>query len=190
MIVHEGKGRQMGLETREREMLFWQPWKLFFSHLVVSDSLRPHGMPHTRLPNPSLSPGACSNSSPLSRWYHPTISSSVTPFSSCPQSFPASGSFPVSQLFTSCVQSIGASASSSVLVMNSKGWFPLGSTGLISLQSKGLSRVFSSISSSVLSLPYVPTHYVLLALHNIYWQDCSKHLMRTYSLHSLNSHAR
>ena len=121
----------------------FKPW-VQFSRSVVSDSLQPHEPQDTRPPCPSPTPEVNPNPCPLSRWYHPTISSSVTPFSSCPQSFPASGSFPVSQLFTSCVQSIGASASSSVLVMNSKGWFPLGSTGLISLQSKGLSRVFSN----------------------------------------------
>ena len=110
----------------------------------MSNSLCPHGLQHTRLPCPSPSPRVCSNSCPLSQWYHPTISSPVTPFSSCPQSFPASGSFPVSQLFTSGCQNIGASASASVLPMNIQGRFPLGFTGLISLQTKGLSRVFPS----------------------------------------------
>ena len=109
----------------------------------MSDCLRPHGLQHTRLPCPSATPGACSNSCPLSQWCHPAISSSVVPFSSCFQSFPASGSFPMSQSFTSGGQSIGTSASASVLPMNSQDWFPLGLTGLISLQSKGLSRVFS-----------------------------------------------
>ena len=113
-----------------------------FSHSVVSDSLRSHELQHTRLPCPSLSPRVCSDLCPLSQWCHPTISSSVAPFSSCPQSFPASGSFPVSQLFTSGGQSIGALAS--VLLMSIQDWFPLGWTGLISLQSMGLSRVFSS----------------------------------------------
>ena len=103
----------------------------------MSNSLWPHGLQHARLPCPSPSPGACSNSCPLSRWCHPTISSSVIPFSSCLQSFLVSGSFPMSQLFTSYGQSIGASAS--VLPMNIQGWFPLGK-----LQFKGLSRVFSS----------------------------------------------
>ena len=116
-----------------------------FSRSVVSNSLWSHCLQHTRLPCPSPSPGACSNSSPLSQWCHPTISSSVGPFSSCLQSFLASGSFPMSQLFTSGDQSIGASASASVLPMNIQGWFPLGWTGLI-LQSTGLSRVFSSIT--------------------------------------------
>ena len=97
-----------------------------------------------RLPCPSLSPGVFSNSCPLSWWCHPTISSCVTRFSSCLQSFPASGSFPVSQLFASGGQSIETSASASVLPMNIQGWFPLGLTGLISLQSKGFSRVFSN----------------------------------------------
>ena len=115
-----------------------------FSHSVVSDSLWPHRLQHARLPCPSLSPRVCSNSCPLSWWWHPTISSSVTPFSSCPQSFLASVSFLVSQLFTSGGQIIGVSASASVLPMYIQSWFPLGLTGLISLLSKGLSRVFSS----------------------------------------------
>ena len=115
-----------------------------FSCSVVSNSLRPHGLEYTRLPIPSPSPGACSNSCPSSRWCHPTISSCVIPFSSCLQSFPASGSFPMSWLFVLGGQSTGASASASVLLMNIQGWFPLGWTGWISLQSKGLSRVFSN----------------------------------------------
>ena len=110
----------------------------------MSNSLRPHGLWHARLPCPSLSPRVCSNSCPLSRWCHPTISSSVVPFSSCLQSFPASGSFPMSQVFTSGGQNIGASTSTSVLPMNIQSWFPLGWTGWISLQSKWLSRVFAS----------------------------------------------
>ena len=111
---------------------------------VMSDSLWPHGRQHTRLPCPSPTPRACSNPCPLSRWCHPTISSSVVPFSSCLQSFPAPGSFQMSQLFASGRQSIGVSASTSVLPMNIQDWFPLGLTGWISLQSKGLSRVFSN----------------------------------------------
>ena len=101
-------------------------------------------MQHTSLPCPSVPPRVCSNSCPLSQWCLPTISSSVTPFPSCPQSFPASGCFLMSQLFASVGQSIGASASVSVLPMNIQDWFPLGWTGLMSLQSKGLSRVFSN----------------------------------------------
>ena len=115
-----------------------------FSHSVVSDSLWPYRLQQARLPCPSLAPGACSNSCPLSQRYHPTISSSVVPFSSCLQSFPASGSFPVSQFFASGRQSIRALASASVLPVNIQDWFPLGLTGWISLQSKGPSRVFSN----------------------------------------------
>ena len=117
---------------------------LSFSHSVVSDSLWPHGLQHTRPPCSSSSPRVCSNSCPLSQWCHPTISSSVIPFSSCLQSFPASESFPMSRLFASGGQSIRASASASVLPMNTQDWSPLGWTGLVSLQSKGLSRVFSN----------------------------------------------
>ena len=114
----------------------------------LSDSLQPHGLQHTRLPCPSPTPGGYSNSCPLSWWCHPTISSFVIPFSSGLQSVPASGSFPVSHFFAWGGQSIGASASAStsVLPMNIQGWFPLGWTGLISLQSKGLSRVFTNTS--------------------------------------------
>ena len=115
-----------------------------FNLSVMSDSLRPHWLQHARLPCPSPTPGAYSNSSPLSWWCHPTISSPVVLFSSCPQSFPASGFFPMSQFFTLGGQSIGVSASASVLPMNTQDWFPLGLTGLISLQSKALSRVFSN----------------------------------------------
>ena len=117
---------------------------LLFSCSVVSYSLWPRGLQHTRLPCPSPIPRACSSSCPLSQWCHPIISSSVVAFSSCLQFFPASGSFPVSRLFASGGQSIGALASASVLPMNIQGWLPLGLTGLISLLSRGLSRVFSS----------------------------------------------
>ena len=125
-------------------------WKLIFSSVqfsrsVVSDSLRPHESQHARPPCPSPTPGVHPNPCPLSQWCHPTISSSVVPFSSCPQSFPASGSFQMSQRFASGGQSIGVSASTSVLPMNTQDWSPLGWTGWISLQSKGLSRrVFSN----------------------------------------------
>ena len=115
-----------------------------FSRSVVSNSLRPHEPQHARPPCPSPTPGVHPNSCPLSWWCHPTISSSVVPFSSCPQSFPASGSFQMSQLFTSGGQNTGVSASTSVLSMNTQDWSPLGWTGWISLQSKGLSRVFSN----------------------------------------------
>ena len=113
---------------------------LFFSHSVISDFLRSH-LQHTWLPCPSLSPGVCLNSYPLNQRCHPTISSSGTPFSSCPQCIPASGTFPMSWLFASGGKSIRASASATVLPKNIQGLFPLGLTGLIS---KGLSRVFSS----------------------------------------------
>ena len=104
----------------------------------MSDSLQPHGLQHARVPCPSSTLGLYSNSCPLSWWCHPTISSSVIPFSSCPQSFPASRSFLMSRLFVSGGKSIGASASASVLLMNIQDWFPLGLTGLIFLLSKGL----------------------------------------------------
>ena len=134
--------RLTGFEQEMRTM-YWLSQCSSVTH--VSDSLWPHGLQHNRLPCPSSTPGACSNSCPSSQWCHPTISSSVVPFSSCLQSFPASGSFPVSQkawFFASGGQSIGASASASVLPMRFQVWFPLGLTGLI-LVSKGLSRVFS-----------------------------------------------
>jgi len=115
-----------------------------FSHSVVSDSLQPHELQHARPPCPSPNPGLHSDSRPSSQWCHPAISSSVVPFSSCPQSLPASESFPMSQLFSWGGQSIGVSALASVLPMNSQDWSPLGWTSWISLQSKGLSRVFSN----------------------------------------------
>ena len=115
-----------------------------FSCSVMSNSLWPHELQHARPPCPSPTPGVYPNPCSLSWWCHPTISSSVVPFSSCPQSFPASGSFPMSQVFASAGQIIGVSASASVLPMNTQDWSPLGWTGWISLQSKGLSRVFSN----------------------------------------------
>ena len=119
-----------------------------FSRSVLSDSLRPygsHGLQHARPPCPSPTPRVYSSSCPLSQWCHPTISSSVVPFSSCLQSSPASGSFQVSLFFASGGQSIGVSASASVLWLNIPDWYPLGWTGWISLQFKGLSRVFSNV---------------------------------------------
>ena len=115
-----------------------------FSCSVVSNYLQPHGLQHSRTPCQSPTPGVYSNSCPLSQRCHLTISSSVVPFSSCLQSFPTSGSFLMNQFFAPGVQSIEASASASVLPMNSQNWFPLGLTGWISLQSKGPSRVFSN----------------------------------------------
>ena len=117
---------------------------MWFSHYVMSDSLQPHGLQHTRLLCPSVSPGVCSDSCLLNQWCYLTISSSATPFSHCLQSFPIAGSFSMSWLSASGGQSIVASASTLVHPVNIQGWFPLGLTGLISLQSKGLSRVFFS----------------------------------------------
>ena len=142
--------------------------------LSWSESLRPHGLQHARPPCPSPTPTTYSNSCPLSRWCHLTISSSVVPFSSCPQSFPASGTFQKSQFFTSVGQSIRASASASVLPMNIQDWFPLGWTGWISLQPKGLSRVFSNTTVQKhqffsTQLLYSPT---LTSTHD-YWKNYS-----------------
>ena len=127
----------------------WKYWNASYiivkwNRSVVSNSLRPHGLQHARPPCPSPTPRGYSNSCPLSQWYHPTISSSVVPFSSCLQSFPASGSFPMSQFFTSGGQRIGVSALASVLPMNIQDLFPLGWTRWIFLQSKGLSKVSSN----------------------------------------------
>ena len=136
---------------------------LFYSfvlvhHLVLSDCLWPHELQHFRPPCPSSTPGVYRNLCLLSRWCHPTISSSVVPFSSCLQSFPASGSFPTGQFFPSGGQSIGVSALASLLPVNTQDWFPLGWTGWISLKSKGFSTPqFKSINSSALSLLDVPT---------------------------------
>ena len=141
-----GRSRE-GMES-VNEIYYLGGHSVQFSHSVMSDSLRPHEPQHTRPPCPSPSPEVHSNSCPLSRWCHPTISSSVVPFF-CPQYFPASGSFPMSQFFASDGQSIGVSASASVLPMNTQDWSPLGWTGWISLQSKGLSRVFSQHHSDL-----------------------------------------
>ena len=136
------------LSSKFLSIILWPGMTQFssvqFSHSVVSDSLRPYEPQDTRTPCPSPTPRVYPNSCPLSRWCHPTISSSVIPFSSCPQSFPASGAFLMSQFFTSGGQSIGVSASTSVLPMNTQDWSPLGWTGWMSLQSKRLSRVFSN----------------------------------------------
>ena len=134
------------------------PTSVQFSHAVVSSSLRPHGLYSTPGLPVSPTPGVYSNSCPLNQWCHPTISSSV-PFSSCPQSFPVSGSCQMSQFFTSGGQSSGVSASASVLPMNIQDWFPLGWTGWISLQSKGLSRPFSH--TTVQKNQYFSTHLSL-----------------------------
>ena len=145
-----------------------------FSHSVITNSLRPHGLQHARLPCPSPTPGVYSNSCPLSWWCHPTISSSVVPFSSCLQSFPASGSFQMSQLFASGGQSIGVSASASVLPMNIQNWSPLEWTSWISLQSKGLSRIFSNTTvqkHQFLGISFLCSS-TLISIHD-YWKKHS-----------------
>ena len=141
--VKWGRGKTSSLQPEPdlpfplpREVWYFQFSSVQFSHSVVSDSLRTHGLQHARPPCPSPTPGAYSNSCPLSQWCHPAISSSVISFSSRLQSFPASGSFPMSQFFTSGGQSIEVSASASVLPMNIQDWFPLGWTGWISMLSK------------------------------------------------------
>ena len=149
-------------------------WSVQFSCSVVSCSLRTHGLPLAKPPCPPPTPGAYSKLSPSSRWWHPTISPSVIPFSSCLRTFPASGSFPMSQFFTSGGQSIGGEASASVLPMNIQNWLPLGWTGWISLQSKRLSKSsptpqFKSINSSVLS---IFSGSNLMSIHD-YWKNHS-----------------
>ena len=144
-----------------------------FSHSVVPDSLRPHGLQHIRPPSPSPTPRVHPNPCPSSRWYHPAISSSVVPFSSCPQAFPASGSFPISQLAW-VGQSIGVSASASVLPMNTQDWSPLGWTGWTSLQTRDSQESsptpqFKSINSSVFSFLHSPN---LTSIHD-YWKNHS-----------------
>ena len=141
-LVPPGKPKHIVKEVKEDEVQV--QGKAQFSRSVTSDSLRPHGLQLARPPCPSPTPGVYSNSCPLNRRCHPTISFSVILFSSHLQSFPASGSFQMSQFLTSGGQSIGVSASTSVLPMNIQDWFPLGWTGWISLLSKGLSRVFSN----------------------------------------------
>ena len=141
-MLEPTKKRYSTFKDKEEAAERWYFSSVQFSHSVMSDSVQSHGLQHARLPYPSPIPGACSNTCPLSGWCHLTISSSVIPFS-CLQSFPASGCFPISHFFALGGQSIGVSASASFLPMNIQDWFPLGSTGLIILQSKGLSRVFN-----------------------------------------------
>ena len=140
-----------------------------FSYSVMFNSLQLHQLQHARLPCPLLTPRACSNSCRSSQWCHPTISSSVVPFSSCLQSFPASGSFPMSWLLTSGGLSTGASASASVLPMNIQDWSPLGLTSWISLLSKGLSRVFSNHHSSKASILWHSTFFMVQLSHPYKW---------------------
>ena len=134
-----------------------------FSHSVMSDFFRPHELQHARPPYPSPTPGVHSNSGPSSRWCHPAISSSAVPFSSCPQLLPASGSFPMSQLFAWGGQSTGVSALQSFLPKNTQGWSPLEWTGWISLQAKGLSRVFSNTT--------VQKHQLYTNFHLCWWKQ-------------------
>ena len=145
-------------------MIIWY-FSTQFSCSVRSDSLRPHEPQHARLPCPSPTSGVYPNPCPLSWWCHPTISSSVIPFSSCPQSFPASGSFQMSQLFASGGQSIGVSASASVLPMNTQDWSPLGWTSWISLHSKGLKSLLPHHSSKASVLQCSAFFIVIVALH-------------------------
>ena len=167
---HEWKITKSRATTTDVESKDWYvdhssaSW-LLFSHWVMSNASWPRGLQHVRPPCPSPSPGVCPSSCPLHRWCHPAISSSDALFS-CLQSFPASGSFPVTWLFTSAGQNIGASDSASVLPMSIQGWFPLGLTGLISLQSKAVSRVFSSIT--------VQRHQFFAALPSL-WSNSHNH---------------
>ena len=147
----------------------------------MSNSLQPLGLQHARLPCPSPTPGAYSNTCPSSQWCHPTISSSVIPFSSHLQSFPASGSFPMSQLFPSGGQSIGASASASFLPINIQDWFPSGWTGWTSLRSKGLSRVFSN--TTVQTHQFFGSQLSLISLLSIENYDFFLHGMLFHLLH-------
>ena len=149
-----------------RHYCLFNIWLLFFSLSVMSSSLQSHGLQHARLLCPPLSPGVCPSLCPLSQWCYLTISSSATPSSFCLQSFPASGSFPVSWLIASGGQSIGFSASASVLPVNIQDWFPLGWTGWISLQSKGLSRAFSS--TTVLKHQFLVLSLLRVQLSHLY----------------------
>ena len=162
----------VSLERNQTEMMVG----MLFSHSVLSDSLWPHGLQHARLPCPSPNPRAYSNSCPLGRWCNPTISSSVILFSSHLQFFPASRTFQMSQPFTLGGQSIGVSASTSVLPMNIQDWFPLGWTGWISLQSKGLSRVSSNTTVQKHQFfgaqPSSHPHPTLTSIHD-YWKNYS-----------------
>ena len=152
LIIYQTKDTFQELRTM-KENIYWKQdhnlgaLSVQFSCSVMSNSLQPHELQHIRPPCPSPTPGVLPNPCPLSQWCHPTILSYVIPFSSCPQLFPASGSFPISQLFASGGECIGVSASASVLPMKTQGWFPSGWTGLISLPSKGLTRVFSSTTT-------------------------------------------
>ena len=161
------------------ELMLWSTgfphrlWLLLFTRSLMSNSLRPHGLQHTGFPCPSPSHGVCSSSCPLSQWCHPTILSSVIPFTSCPQSFLSSEYFPMSQLFSSDGQTIGASASASVLLMNIQGWFALGLTGLISLLSKGFSSLLQHHSLKHQFFHAQPSLQLTLTSIYYYWENHS-----------------
>ena len=164
-----------GTVSLYKEVTIWRRNHLGkFSHLVMSSYLPPHEPQHARPPCPSPTPRVHPNPCRLSRWFHPTISSSVVSFSSCSQSFPASGSFQMSQLFASGGQSIGVSASTSVLPMNIQDWFSLGWTGWISLQSKGLSRVFSNtmVQKHQFFGAHLSLYPILTSIHD-HWKNHS-----------------
>jgi len=155
---HNRHGHHQMVSTEIRMIIFFaakseEALSAQFSHSVMSNSSLPQELQHFRPPCPSPTPWACSNSNQWSRWCHPTISSSVIPFSSCLQSFPASGCFPMSQLFASGDRSTGVSVS--VLPMNIQDWFPLGLIGLILSQSKGLSRVFSNTTDQIANISWI-----------------------------------
>ena len=161
----------------------------YYCHWVISNSLWLQGLQHIRLPHPSLSPRVCSNSCPLDRWCYPTILSSVTPFSSCLQSFPESGSFSTSWLFASGGQSIGASASATILPMNIQCSFPLGSTGLISLLSKGISKVLlqhHSLKASILHCSAFSNSHISF-LHRFTFSQFAVHTQNPYPFYLVPS---
>ena len=162
------------LKKNENYVIVYESSSVQFSCSVVSDSLRPHESQHARPPCPSPTPGVHPDTRPLSQWCHPAISSSVVPFSSCPQSLPASESFPMSQLFPWGGRSIGVSASTSVLPMNTQDWSPLGWTGWISLQSKGLLRVFSNttVQKHQFFGAQLSSQSTLTSIHD-YWKNHS-----------------
>ena len=187
-FVDYEQGRELLITHVVLEHLLSLLFLLLFSCSVMSNLGGQHGLQHTMRPCPSLPPRVCSNSHPLSQWYHPTISSSASPFF-CFQSFPASESFPMSQLFTAGRQSVTASASASVLPMHIQGWFPLGLTGWISLLSKGLSRVFSNITIQKHQLfcaqplygPTLASIYDYWKKHSFDYTDLSWHLQNDFT---------
>ena len=169
-----GRERRLMITWKSKDTAYGTVLVQFSSVAQSCPTLRPQGLQHARPPCPSLTPGVYSNSCPSSRWCHPTISSSVIPFSSHPQSFPASGSLPMSQFFASGGQSIGVLASASVLPMNIQDWFPLGWTGWISFQSKGLKNLLQNHSSKASILRHSACFIspTLTSIHN-HWKNYS-----------------